>query len=195
MQNDTENYVPHAEILRHVNNLRVSLGLSSLKAKDISGHLKAKKIPFKKRGCRYKIYHLPSALKEFTQLRNNGNLAWNRDGTKKEIDSREYMPLTSACEVFRCSRYRLDSAIRHLTLKAWRHPHTNRLWVNIKQVEQIAFYRKESFIRRELPKEEADFILSTRPVRLVGAKSFGVFKLYYVPELSHVGSKNTGWHA
>lgn len=193
MQNDTE-YVPHSEVLRHANKLRISLGLAPFKRKDISGILSARKIPCKKKGCRYKLYHLQSALASLTCLRNNGKLAWNRNGTKEEVESREYMPLTIACNVFRCSRIRFDGAIKKLNLKAWRHPHTNRLWVNIKQAEQVAYYRKEAFIRSVLPKQEADFIIATRPFRFVNAKSFGKFRRYYVPELSHIGSIRTGWN-
>lgn len=186
-------YVPASCVFHHANILRKQLGLPAYRSQtSIGAVLRAKKIPNIPNGARNKLWHLPSALQACTQLQPTRQ-PWNRPATQTELDSREYMPMTDACQAFRCSMARLLNAVHTLAVKALRHPITARLWVNIAQAQEFAAYRSLRFLRRVLPPDRVAFIQATRPRHIFTTQQGFHSVSYFVPELSHLGSKITAY--
>lgn len=188
-------YVRLSELLSHVNNARVSLGLKKYQSiHALSTMLYRKKVPYRIDFITgYKRYDVGSAIASLTRLKNR-DLPWNRPGTIEELESREYMPLWQFCKAFRCTPERLHEGIHKLNVKAWRHPQTNRLWVHTEQAMQIALYRRAHFLYRMLSRQEADFIIATRPYRTVYVPKWnGTYRIYFAPECSHLGSRTTAY--
>ena len=188
-------YMRLSELLHHVNNVRVSLGLKKFQSTNaLAASVSKKKIPYRidlKSG--YHLYHRESAIEELTRMKNN-RLPWNRPGTDEELASREYMPLRLFCKAFRCEPARLRRAIHTLNLRAWRHPQTNRVWVHIEQAQTIVLYRRAYFLYRMLSRQEADAIIATRPYRTVYVPKWNsTYRIYFAPECSHLGSRTTAY--
>lgn len=158
-----DQYLPYAEIFRHVQALRAQLGLPPLKnSNSLSNRLRK----VRRTGTRsHQLYSLADALRVYTRMHSRHPQPWNRLGTAEEITSRRFMPLATACEAFRVSPYRLDSAIRNLDLLAWRHPHTGKRWVHIEQAQYVAHWRSIHCLRRYLTPAQLDHITTTRPCR------------------------------
>lgn len=85
------------------------------------------------------------------------------------------------------------SAVRHLKVRAFRHPFTHRLWVHLKDAERVAFYRRKRFIYSVLPEKEADAIVATRPLLPITTIFGRTSNVYFCPELSHLGSDTTAY--
>lgn len=193
MKTELPEYVKLGELFKHVSALRAELCLPPLKSADnMIQTLINKKVPFKMRGCRYKLYHLKAALYALTQTTVTRQ-PWNRPGTQAELDSREFCALHKVCEMFRCGNLRMMGAVRHLSVRAFRHPFTNRLWVHLKDAERVAFYRRKRFLYSVLPEKEADAIVATRPFLPIPTSFGRTSNVYFCPELSHLGSVNTAY--
>ena len=188
-------YMRLSELLSHLNNVRVSLGLKKFQSiHTLSASLSKKEIPYRIDFITgYKRYHVESAIGAMTRLKHRQQ-PWNRPGTIEELESREFMPLRQFCKAFRCAPARLNEGIQMLNVKAWRHPQTNRLWVHTEQAMQIALYRRAYFLYRMLSRQEADFIIATRPYRTVYVPKWNsTYRIYFAPECSHLGSKTTAY--
>ena len=188
-------YMRLSELLIHVNNERVSLGLKKFQSTNsLCDAVCRRKIPYRiDFTTGYRLYHRESAVGALTHMKNR-SLPWNRPGTVEELESREYMPLRQFCKAFRCCEQRLTTAIHLLNLKAWRHPQTNRLWVHIEQAITIVLYRRAHFLYRMLSRQEADFIIATRPYRTVYVPKWNsTYRIYFAPECVHIGSRTTAY--
>lgn len=161
-------------------------------ASSTGGTLARKHVPYYRYGeaMRNKKYLLSSALTALTR-RGEARPPAVRTGTEKDIASGRYIPLSAACDAFRCHSRRLLSAIYALNLIAFCHPITNRLWVDKEQARSIAEHRTARFIRSVLPPEQAEHLLLTRPSKRQTKTSR--VRVYWVPEISHLGSKNTAY--
>lgn len=179
-------------VWRHANELRVRLGLRPLKRPEsMSMTLKRKGVPRRRYGRRNYYYRLEEALQAVTRCENAGRGApRHRVGTAEEVESGDYMPLTECARMLRCAHERLSSAAGTYDIAAFRHPHTNRIWVRIKDAERVAHYRSAGFLFRYLPEEEVHFIMRTR--RHMDRWWEGMLvRRYYVPELAHLGVGRT----
>ena len=184
-------YLPLGEIFQHVQQLRQELCLPLYpRTASMSALFQRKKVPYVFNGKR-KLYHLRSALYACTK---KGHV-WDKDpvnriGSWAEVRSKEYLPLSELSKMFNVSRIRLVSATNKLRIKAFRHPHTNRVWGNIKDAMEVAFYRSHSFICRYLGMEEAERIKACRPSITITTE-IGKMKMYFCPEYSKLGTNNT----
>lgn len=185
-------YMPLSELFSHVQRLRENLKLPQLKrALSMCCTLQRKKVKFIRHG-RNKLYHVEEALRALSALEHpSDDNPINRVGTKAEIESGEYAPISECMKMFRCSRSRLTAATNRLAIKAWRHPHTNRVWCNIKQAMEYAFYRSYFVLRKYLGAKKADHLKATRPKKLI-ITEMGATMFYFCPEYSHLGTENTG---
>lgn len=180
------------EVHRHANELRVRLGLRPHKrAESCILTLKRKGVPRRRYGNRNYYYHLPSALQALTRCENPGNQQpLHRLGTAEELESGEFMPLTECARMLRCASSRLTSAASKYYILAFRHPHTNRIWVSVYDAERIAYYRTASFLFLHLSVDEVHYLMNTRP-HIDRCWDGTIVRRYYVPELSHIGSETT----
>ncbi len=184
-------FLPYTEIYRHVQALRAQLGLPALKnSTSLSSRLRK----VRRTGTRsHQLYSLEDALRVYTHIEHRHPQPWNRLGTAAEITSRRFMPLSTACEAFRVSAYRLNNAIHSLDLLAWRHPHTGKRWVHIEQAQYVAHWRSIHCLRRYLTAAQLDHITTTRPCKPCTTKWGQISCAYYVPEFSHIGSRHTSY--
>lgn len=161
-------------------------------AGSMGGTLARKQVPYYLYGAamRNKKYLLSAALAALSR-RDDARQPSVRTGTEKDIASGMYIPLSTACTAFRCNARRLLSAVRNLDLLAVYHPITNRLWVDKEHARTIAEHRTAQFIRRVCTPEHAEYLLSTRPSTRSTKTSRRT--VYWVPELSHLGSNNTSY--
>lgn len=188
-----DTYLTYTELFCRIQAERVRLGLPPLKS---SGSLAGRLHKIRRHGPRlHRLYSLEDALRVYTHMAPRHPLPWNRLGTEAEITSREYMPLATACEAFRVSHARFNSAILHLNLKAWVHPHTGKRWVHIEQAQYIAHWRSLLLLRRILTPEQLHHITTTRPEKVHYSKNGYCHRLYYCPEFSHIGSRHTAYKA
>lgn len=179
------------EVYRRANNLRSSLGLPLLKSPNsTAGTLRRKKVPSRRYGSRNYYWQLEPALRALTHLDDRHPLPRHRTGTAQELASGEFMPLGECARMLRCSYMRLLSAAGAYCVLAFRHPHTNMLWVRVKDAERVAYYRTASFLFRYLPEQQAHYIMSTRPF-ITQLRNGTYLRSYYVPEYSHLGARTT----
>lgn len=184
-------WVTKNELYKHVCILRKQNHLPPLKnANSMGGMLEKKQVPFYRYGSamRNKKYLWSFALRALVHLNARVREPWCRVGTKEEVLRGDAMPLSEAASAFRCNTKRLTKAIHNLDLFAFRHPITGAVWVHKEQARDVAEYRTAHFIRRMLPPNQANYLISTRPSRCRQGT-----KTYWVPELSHLGSKNTAY--
>lgn len=180
------------EVLSLANEQRARLGLRPLLSSGVSA-LTRKAVPRRRYGRRNYYYSLPEALQALTRCENPGNpLPLHREGTAEELASGEFMPLAECARMLRCSRLRLASAASHYDALAFRHPHTNRIWVRVKDAERVAYYRTAAFLFRHLPVPEVHYLMTTRP-HIVRCWEGALVRRYYVPELSHLGTDTTSY--
>ena len=184
-------YLPLGEVFKHINALRQELCLPLLaRTASLSDLFRRKKVPYIFNGKR-KLYYLKSALYECSRLKHYWDaFPVNRVGTWEEVRSKEYLPLNELSLMINISMTRLHAATRQLRIKAWRHPHTNRVWGKIEDAMQVAFYRSLSFIVKYFGQAQADKIKACRPCRHVMTE-FGTMKMYLCPEYSKIGTTNT----
>lgn len=183
-----QDFHPLGEVFTHVQKLRLELKLPVLRhTASISAILQRKKVPYIYNGKR-KLYHLPEALRACTQLRNRHDAnPMHRPGTPQEIRSGQYLPLTECAKMWRCPRQTLTNATDRLAIKAWRHPHTNRVWCNIEDSMRTAFWHTYRFLCRHVGRKEADRIKAVRPRRQT-LTEFGTVTTYLTPEYSHLST-------
>lgn len=179
------------EVYRMANSLRRSLRMPLLKSPNsCSNTLRNKNVPRRRYGPRNYYWQLEPALRALTRINGRHPLPRHRTGTAQELASGEFMPLVECARMLRCSYLRLLSAAGVYSVLAFRHPHTNMLWVRVKDAERVAYYRTASFLFRHLPEEEVHYIMATRP--FITHYGDGVaMRVYFVPELSHLGACTT----
>ncbi len=180
-------WVPLGELHRMANSLRRSLRMPPLKSPNSCGNtLRNKKVPRRRYGRRNYYWQLEPALRALTHHNDRHTLPRHRPGTAQELASGDFMPLVECARMLRCAPIRLGAAAGSYSILAFRHPHTNMLWVRVKDAERVAYYRTASFLFRHLPKEEVHYIMATRP--FITHYWDGVaMRVYYVPECSHLG--------
>ena len=183
-----ERWVTLGELYRMANSLRSSLRMPLLKSPNSCGNtLRNKNVPRRRYGSRNYYWQLEPALRALTRINGRHPLPRHRTGTAQELASGEFMPLVECARMLRCSYLRLLSAAGVYSVLAFRHPHTNMLWVRVKDAERVAYYRTASFLFRHLPEEEVHYIMATRP--FITHYGDGVaMRVYYVPELSPLGA-------
>lgn len=187
----SEQWCTLGEVFCKANPLRRSLGMPPLKSPNSIGvNLCRKGVPRRRYGQRNYYWQLESALRALTCYDARHYTPRHRPGTKQELDSGEFMPLVECARMLRCAPIRLASAAAVYSILAFRHPHTNALWVRVKDAERVAYYRKASFLYRHLPEEEVHHIMSTRPF-ITHFWEGVAMRVYYVPELSHLGARTT----
>lgn len=179
-------FLPLKDIFRHVQRLRLELKLPTLRrTASISATLQRKKVPYIYKG-KLKLYYLEAALQACTQMRNSHDAdPVHRPGTPQEINSGQYLPLSECAKMLRCPKQTLTTAADRLAIKAWRHPHTNRMWCNIEDAMNIVFWHTYRFLRRHLGREKADRLKAVRPKRITRTLSSKV-TTYLTPEYSHL---------
>ena len=143
-------------------------------------------LPRRKSTARCYEYHLESALPLL--LRPGSRHAQHpihRHATLQELASGEYISYGEGCRLLGCSPARLRSHIHKLCIRALRHPITKRIWVRVRDLIAAAYYRSQSFIRRNLSEEQAEYILHTRP--FIRHRCNGISRrVYFAPELVHL---------
>lgn len=190
-QPHSEQWVTLSEVYRKANPLRRSLGMPPLKsASSACATLRRKNVPCRRYGPRNYYWQLEPALRALTHHNDSKGTPRHRPGTKQELASGEFMPLMEAARMLRCSPIRLASAAAAYSILAFRHPHTNMLWVRVKDAERVAYYRTASFLYRHLPDEEVHYIAATRPF-ITHFWEGAAMRVYFVPELSHLGARTT----
>lgn len=181
------------ECLERANVVRQNLGLHPLQKRSCSQLVK-KNVPRVKYGLRNYYYDLEKALAALTSCKQpEGRLPLHRPATMAEIQSGEFMPLTECARMLRCSVIRLRSAANKYYILAVRHPQTKRLWVKKTDAERVANYRTASFLYKHLTTEKAHYLMTTRP-HIQHRCDVGFIVRYYVPEMSHVGTKLTAFN-
>lgn len=192
-------WVNVSTILEHANKLRASLRLAPLKnTSSVTNVLHARNVPFipiPNHG-RNKLYNLEAALRALTQFEPpKHQKPIHRSLTPEELKSGDYMPVTEAAQLLNCHPGRISAAAEKLGIRVRRHPHTNRQWVYFQDAMRVAYFRSQRFIFKTLPLEQAHQIIATRPKITFFHEAWGFRKYsYFVPELSHIGSKNTAAH-
>lgn len=132
-QPHSEQWATLSEVYRKANPLRRSLGMPPLKsASSACATLRRKNVPRRRYGPRNYYWQLEPALRALTHHNDSKGTPRHRPGTKQELASGEFMPLMEAARMLRCSPIRLASAAAVYSILAFRHPHTNMLWVRVK---------------------------------------------------------------
>lgn len=199
VENTADLWVNASTVLEHANKLRAAVRLAPLKnTSSICSVMHAHKVPCKHipNHGRNKLYNLDAALRALTQFDPPKHLKpIHRNLTPDEIKSGDFMPVTEAAQLLNCHHGRIIAAAGKLTVRARRHPHTGRLWVHFLDAQRVAWYRSHRFIFTHLPVEQAHHIIASRPKITFVHETWGLRKYsYFVPELSHIGSKNTAVH-
>lgn len=179
-------FLPVNQLFKHVNALRKELQMPPLKNRCMSGFLARRKISFIQTHAHKKFYSLKETLTVYTTTRNRQEHV-HRVGTYKEVLSGDFMSLHEAAKVLNCKVRRLCSGACDLSILAWFHPHTNKLWVHFEQARKYAHYRTTDFLFKHLPEEQAQYIILTRQkINIQESLGYRGKKAFYAPELSHL---------
>lgn len=191
--NDHPGYATGEQCVDAANMVRLRAGAPLIKkTNDAASRLyRVPKIQVGTNGKPSYLYHLKTAIAALSKVRNNKAGQVHRKATIAELKSGRLIPLVEGCKLFNTNHARLRCQISHLNIFAVEHPVTNALLVDWRQLIEKCCFRSLKWIRKHTTRDQYLHIVSSRPYIKYTHFAHHTSKSYFVPELSHIGSKNT----